>query len=438
VSQVLEVSKGFPTDSPVFQMPERNQDNEKPRYVTATLSLIDAETANSRPWTKGGGIEVSNPCLRVTKNFIRKGRITPLLRDHHDFLTYDVARRYTGGNPFEAGYHPQPIPQGYVPPSLPSAAGELQPGFGALAVGGPSPYGSLVFRWAYPGEQIQAVLMGSENVTYTNVRRGIVEIESLAGHEYKPEQIGALYVDRTLWEIERAIFPAYPVLPILLDDIEKLLDDAEAHTSLRPIVDDYRRSLELFRDYAHLTIENVHAKMRETQGKHPYVQQDFVLLEQLGMERQDRHIRQTAKAQPNDRLEAMFEQWMAVQIEEKKANLDRLKRIEEVETPVINLDTMAAAPIVEAGYDGFPGASGYSGFSGAITNATSEGAEQIAVAMADVEPFVPVVGDVVGGYIGKDGKDVPTLWGCACGKSFDTPQGLSMHKRRHCELNKTE
>jgi len=391
VSQVIEVSQGFPTDSPIFQPPERNRANEKPRYVSFIGSLIEPEIVTSRPWTRGGGIEVSNPCLRVVKNFIRKGRISPLLYDHHDFMSYDVARKIVGGDPFGAGYHPQPIPMGYVPPNLPSAAGELQPGFGSIAVGGPSPYGNLVFRWAFPGEQIEAVINGSENVTHTNIRRGIVEHKSLAGQDYRPQQMDDVYADPTLWEIQKTIFPDYPVLPVLLDDIERLLDVAEVHTLLRPIVDDDRESLIQFRDYADATIQNVHHTMRESAGRRGYVfrytAMDLVLLEQLGMARQDRQIRQDAQASGNTKLEGMFEQWLAIQIEERKANLDRMKRTGEV--PEINDSTMMAQPL-EAGDAGQEGASGTSGYSGAsgevVATATPEGQGQMAASMADTEP----------------------------------------------------
>lgn len=394
MSQVLtQVSEGYAIDGQMFQPPEVNRDNEKPHFLTFIGSLAEPDTVRSRPWTGFGGIEVSNPCLRVVKNFLRKGRITPLLKDTHDFLPFDLVKKTTEINPLQAGYFGQTIPRGYVPPSLPPANGSFQPGFGNLAVGGPSPYGNMVGKLALPGEQVNAILIGSENMAQNNVPRGIRELKSLYGHDYHQQMLADGTVDDpTIRAMQLAIFPTYPVLPVLLDELHELLDAATIHTSLRAIVDEMQESLFEFQSYAQSTIQNTHNEMKESAGRRGYVWRytamDLVLLAQLGIDRQDRQIRQqaTQTTTSNDRLEGMFEQWLAIQIEEKKANLDRMKRTGE-----INANTMAAAPIEEKGYDGYPGASGYSGFSGEVlSNATVAGAEQIAEAMADTQSINPL------------------------------------------------
>lgn len=415
MSQVVTtVSEGYAVDGRMFEPPEVNRDNEKPRYLTFIGSLIEPDTVRSRPWTGFGGIEASNPCLRVVKNFLRKGRITPLLKDTHDFLPFDTVRKTTEVNPLQAGYFGQTIPRNYVPPALPPANGQFQPGFGNLAIGGPSPYGNMVGKLAVPGEQVNAILIGSENMAQNNVPRGIRELKSLLGHDYRQQVLSDGTVDDpTIRAMQLAIFPSYPNLPILLSELHEILDAAAVHTTLREITDEMQESLFEFQGYAESTIQNTHNEMQASAGRRGYVWRytatDLVLLAQLGIDRKDRQIRQeAAKGNSNERLEGMFEQWLAIQIEEKKANLDRMNRTGE-----INQDTMAAAPIE---HDGYPGQSGYSGFSGEVlSNATPEGQEQIAVAMTDTEQST-----------GAGNCD-------ACGKYFDSGQGLSLHKRRHCK-----
>jgi len=399
MSTNVTVSEGVPVDGRIFQPPEINRDNEKPRYIAFLGSLIDADIARSRPWTKGGGLEITNPCLRYVKNFIRKGRITPLLRDTHDFQRYDYIKKMTDVDPLSAGYFPQPIPQGYVPPALPAAAGDHHHGFGELAVGGPSPYGSLIGRLALPGEQITAVLTGAENLTQTNIQRGVVELTDLKGMDYRPQMVGnGIYVDPTIWEIQKTIFPDYPVFldqdgnpTVLLDEIERSLDNAADNTSLRSMVDQFHESLIQFRDYASATVQNVHDTMRESASRGGYVWRytamDLVLLEQLGMERQDRTIRQSTSK--TSKMEELFEQFLQMQIEEKQANMEREQRV----SPIVNQNTMAAAPIAEP--------------------------------VQDTDRLVPKI------------ETTPVQHVCECEKSFSTQKGLVLHKAQHCPLKKT-
>jgi len=72
------ISEGIPLDGAttrIFEPPQVNQDNAKPRYLGFIGSFITPEAATARPWTRGGGFEIANPCLRYVKNFLRRGRI---------------------------------------------------------------------------------------------------------------------------------------------------------------------------------------------------------------------------------------------------------------------------------------------------------------------------------------------------------------------------
>jgi hypothetical protein len=356
MSAVLEreVSPGIPQDGRKFEIPQQNRDNEKPRFVTILGTLIEPEMARDCPWMKFGGIQISNPCLRFVKNFVQKGRITPVLMDTYDWCTVDYWKKATGS---DASYFERQIPAGYIPPlnefNRPSV---VQPMMGKAAL---------------PGIQIDSIINGSANV-FKRSRRGVVEHKSLQGQDYNPEPLGdGIVADRAIWQIQKTIFPKYPFLPILFDETEQLLEDAKIHTYLRAIIDDDLESLNQIRDYARATVEQTHYTMRESAQKSEsgyiprYTDMDFVLLEQLGMARQDINIRKaTVSAAAGDpELREMFKQFIQLQVEEKQAIADeRAARV--------NGNTMAAAPIAQApineGYSGYPGQSGYSGFSGEV------------------------------------------------------------------------
>jgi len=334
-ANVMEVSEGLPVDGKLFEVPQQSQDNAEPRYVTILGSFIEPMTAQERAWTKAGGIEISNPCLRYVKNFIRKGRITPVLKDTHDWVTVDYWEKATAK---DASYFPRQVPAGYVPPTN--------------EYGNPSKIPPLMGKLAFPGDQIDQIVNGPTNI-HERLRRGIVEHKTLRSQPFVPENLGnGIVTDRAIWQIQTTIFPTWPVLPILYDETEQLLDAARVHTYLRAIVDDMANSLNQTRDYARATVEQTHYIMRESGAKSEsgyipkYTELDFVLLEQLGMARQDINIRQQQKSvEPDTELREALKQLVALQIEEKAANLERLKRLEQV--PEITQDTMAAAPIAE-------------------------------------------------------------------------------------------
>lgn len=428
------ISEGYPIDratTRIFEPPQVNQDNTRTRYLGFIGSFITPEVATQRPWTKSGGLEVANPCLRYVKNFLRRGRITPLLRDTHDFLPYDFVKKTMDVEPLGAGWFAQQIPEGYKPPFLPAANGQGMLGLGAR--GGDSPYGMMVGRLALPGEQISSLLYGDDTVDRNFGRKGVVEFTSLYDHNYQPRpMVDGSFADPEIWKIERTIFPGYPVLPTTLDEIEALLNAASIHTQLLPIVDEFHTSLSEFRAYADIYIQNVHQQMRERAPNgyvRPYTAGDLVLLAQLGMERQDRLSRPvTTPGATDSELKEIFTQFLKAQLEEKQ-EAARIRQEQSTAAP-IDASTMAAAPIEDKGYAGYPGASGYSGFSGEVlSNATPEGAELLAEAMADMQSINPLAEKF-------EAAGVTAEFKCACGQEAKSLAGLKAHERSCDQVNK--
>jgi hypothetical protein len=347
------------------------------------------------------------------KHFVQKGRITPVLKDVHDWVTVDYWKNATDR---DASYFERPIPPGYVAP--------------VDDTGRSSPIKPMMGKIAFPGDQMDSILNGSANV-FKRSRRGVVELKTLKGHDYEPQSLGnGVVTDKTIWEIQKAIFPDYPFLPVLLDETEKILIAAQIHSSLRSITDEMLVSLNQFRDYARATIEEKHFNMRETarSSEAGYVPRysgvDFVLLEQLGLSRQDINIRNEAKPSSDSELREMFKAFIVASKEEKEAMAAMYKAQTPIFEPVgetgvpadfPNERTMMANPM--EGYSGYGGQSGYSGFSGEITNATPEGQEEMAVAMADVEE----------------------KFTCVCGRDdFKSARSLQIHQTVHCEVAKAQ
>lgn len=349
-----EVSEGYPTDGRIFERPVESIDNEKPRYLTFLGNLIDRETMRQRHRPKAGGIEISNPCLRYVKDFLHKGRITPLIQDTHNFVPRDIVKV---ANENDTSYFSQPIPVGYQSPT------------GSPPLGGLSP---LMGKIAHPGQQINSILTGPENI-HNNMPRGVVELKTLAHQPYRPQLVeGGLFVDPVIWQIQRTIFPTFPLLPTLLDEIDAQLLAAWNHTDLREIVEEMQTSLIQFRSFATATVEQSHMNMREvaskTSGYIPqYTAMDLVLLEQLGMTRRDTEFRQMQQANQGGaqlgEIKELFSMFLEANREERQ---ELIKAFERQAAPVVDENTMAAAPIDAGhdGYPGYPGQSGYSGFSG--------------------------------------------------------------------------
>lgn len=372
-----QISEGYPVDGRVFEPPQQRRDNEEPRYVTFLGNLTIPEAIQDCPWMKFGGLQITNPCLRFVKHFLLKGRITPVLKDTHNWVTVDYWEKATAK---DASYFLRQVPKGYIPPDRDE-------------FGNRSPIPPMMGKIAFPGDQMDAIVNGPA-ARLRGVRRGVVELKTLKGQPYNPEPLeDGVVQDAAIWRIQKTILPSYPLLPILLDDIERMLDAATIHTSLRSVTDEMAASLNQFRDYARSTIEQTHYNMRESGVKSEsgyiprYTELDFVLLEQLGMARQDIAIRREASSPSIDpELREMFKQFIQLSVEEKAA-IAAERNAQSKDAPAINETTMMAQPPAgDAGQPGQEGTSGTSGASGQVTNATSEGQEQINVAMADTEP----------------------------------------------------
>ena len=384
MSTVLEVSEGFAPDRAPFQPPTQSEDASKPRYLAFLGNLIDAQRMAEKPISRpAGGIEMGSPCLRMVRGIIRKGRITPLVKDINDWQNEEKVRKIVDGDPLQRGYFSQQRPVGYTPPLMETRDGNLVP----------SKIPKLVTTLALPGLQINS-LLGDAQRNLLGLPFGITEIRSLAGQDYNPVQMAnGMFIDPNFYEMNLAIFPEYPNLPVLIRDVERLLDKAKVHTMLRPIVDDMGNSLRQFSNYATAAVQQAHVRMKAVAqaGEVPsYTEMDLVLLEQLGVAREDQALFESARQEKsggNEKLESMFEQWLAISLEEKKAAMEREQRLSEI----------GQAPIVE-GQDGYPGQSGYSGYSGNIQ------------ASAEIEKIpCPDCGHLV------------------------TPKGMSFHQRRWCK-----
>jgi len=206
------------------------------------------------------------------------------------------------------------------------------------------------------------------------------------GHDYRPIQMGSVYADPDIWQMQTAIFPDYPnFLDVdgnptnLIDDVERILDAAEVHLQLRPITREMHESIAQFRGYANATIQyshNLRDALRESGYAWQYAEVDFVLLEQLGMERQDQGARPKVQANGlgKDELVQILQAFQASNREE------RAELIKILREPQVDGNTMAASPI--------------------------------------------------------DEETEATVHTCECGKEFPALQGLKLHQTRYCELTK--
>ena len=391
MSAAVENIQGYVpiTDGRRFVRPEDTRDAEKNRYLTFVGNMIDPESARQRTHLRVGGIEVENHCLRYVKHFLRQGRITPLLEDQFDPVAPETV------DPQDKSFYKVLPPPGYVAPSGAEGA--------PAAVMPP-----LVSKRVLPGDQIDLIISGEHNI-HRNQPRGIVELRSLKGWDYNVQDLGeGLFLDPEIWKLQRAIFPTYPMMPTLIVEIRRLLDEAWEHTYLRDIVEDFQKSSEQFETYARTTVEQAHLNMNTVAAAAgyalTYTPVDLVLLGQLGMKRRDREFQMTAdmigqSAASNDMkdMKEMFAMMLQSSREEREAMVEMFKASQNAKAS-ISADTMAEAPIrTDFATE-------------TVTNATPAGQEQIAEAIAD------------------------TVHTCDCGESFPKAQGLSMHQRRWCKL----
>lgn len=259
----------------LFQLPKANEDIKQDRYLFTAINMITPAIVRDRPHMKDGGLNVHNPCLRHTGDFVRRGRIVPLLTNTHT-----------------------PIPVEEVNTEN-SAYFEIPPG-GDMTFRGEGPLateGGYVGYPAYPGQQIGHILEGS---VIGGIQRLLGEISTLKGHKYTPKDMGGFLSDADLWKMQLAIFPNYPDVPVTLSDFTRQIQIAfDANTGdVRNVAQDMLPICQQCDSWAVRHIETVHQNMAQAATKgyaHPYDQVDLLILEQLGMKREDEHYKRTAQ-----------------------------------------------------------------------------------------------------------------------------------------------
>lgn len=322
-------------DREPFQLPQANDDIKAPRYVFAALNLIPPQVARERPHMAPGGLNVYNPCLNQSMDFIRRGRITPLLTNQHVPVPIEEA------NTDNTAYF-----------SIPTAGDSLR-------LNSPFESGSYMGYPAYPGQQIVHILEGAPNIDGSGRRVGIVELSTLKGHDYKLSIVEGFRTDPELWKIQRAIFPDYQNLPEQLAPFTDLIKRAfDSNVGVvRDVAGEMLPSCMQGESWAIWSVEQVHQAMAQASAKgyiHPYEEIDLVILAQLGRERQDEHFKRMA--QQNQQIDpiALLNAVRQGSIEDRKAFEETLLMAirelkgEKAEVPAsVDENTMKAAPPVD-------------------------------------------------------------------------------------------
>lgn len=321
-------------DREPFELPQANEDIKTPRYLFAALNLISPQVARERPHMAAGGLNVYNPCLNQSMDFIRRGRITPLLTNQHVPIPVEEA------NTDNAAYF-----------SIPTAGDSLR-------LNSPFEAGSYMGYPAYPGQQIVHILEGAPNIDGSGRRVGIVEITALKGHDYQLGMVeGGFRADPELWKIQRAIFPDYPNLPEQLVHFTEMIRRAfDSNVGVvRDVAGEMLQSCTQGESWAIWSIEQVHQAMVQASAKgyiHPYEEIDLVILAQLGRERQDEHFKRMAQQSQQIDPIALLNAVRQGSIEDRKAfeemllmTIRELKGEAKPETPSVDGNTMQAAPV---------------------------------------------------------------------------------------------
>lgn len=262
----------------MFIPPQSSEDIRLPRYLFTAANMITASFARDRPHMKSGGLNVYNPCLVQSMDFIRRGRLTPLLIGQHT-----------------------PVPAEEAPDNDTTYYNVEPEGESKRGLAGPLESVGMKSRLAYPGQQIQHIMEGSPNIDLASGRRiGIVEISTLKGHEYRLVDFGDFRADKELWGIQKAIFPNYPKLPVLISEFTDLIKRAIDNNTgdLRRIAEEELPSCYEWEGWMLRAIEKTHQDMAQAAVKGyaaPYEELDLVILEQLGMRREDEHFKRSAQ-----------------------------------------------------------------------------------------------------------------------------------------------
>lgn len=263
-----------------FVPPKVDEEVKVSRFLFTAANQITATIARERPHMRFGGLNVFNPCLNESKDFIRRGRIVPLLLNQHIPIPAEDAQE-------SGGYFEVPYVDMFAGKDVHNPFGDT---------------GGLVSRFAYPGQQISYILEGSPNIDGAGLRKGIVEITTLKGHEYRLQDVGGFRADRELLSIQKAIFPDYPDLPFAIRPFTQLVREAiDQNTGdIRTIAEEMLPSCIQWEGWMIHSTEDAHQNMAQAAVKgysSPYVEMDLLVLEQLEMARQDEHFKRTAQIQ---------------------------------------------------------------------------------------------------------------------------------------------
>lgn len=263
-----------------FVPPRVDEEVKVSRFLFTAANLITPTIARERPHMRFGGLNVFNPCLNQSKDFIRRGRIVPLLLNQHIPIPAEDAQE--GG-----GYFEVPFVDILVGKDVHNPFGDT---------------GGMVSTFAYPGHQIAYILEGSPNIDGAGQRKGIVEITTLKGHDYKLADVGGFRADQELLKIQAAIFPSYPELPFAIRPFTALVREAiDRNTGvIRAIAEEMLPSCIQWEGWCIRSIEDAHQNMAQAAVKgysSPYVEMDLLILDQLEMQRQDEHFKRTAQIQ---------------------------------------------------------------------------------------------------------------------------------------------
>lgn len=332
-NEITEQFAGFGDREP-FVLPQANENIKLERYLFTAANLISPKIARERPHMASGGLNVYNPCLNQSMDFIRRGRITPLLTNQHIPIPAEEA------NTENSDYF-----------SIP-AGGDSFRGHEPL----PGDSAGMMGRAAYPGQQIMHILEGSYNVDGSGQRLGIVELTTLKGHKYALSRIGGFQTDPELWKINCAIFPDYPILPIQITPFKELIQRAIDNNvgDVRSVAEEALPSCGEFELWAIRHMEIVHQNMEFASSNRyalPYEDVDLIILDQLGMKRQDRHYRQMAQQAPAQQqldpasLIAMVREAGAQDREMFMAGMSQLIQEWKNDSKPINEDTMKEKPL---------------------------------------------------------------------------------------------
>lgn len=308
----------------LFQLPKVNEDIKQDRYLFTAINMITSAIIRDCSHMKDGGLNIHNPCLRHAGDFVKRGRIVPLLTNTHTPIPVEEA------NTENSAYF-----------EIPAGGDTTFRGDGPLAT-----EGGYVGYPAYPGQQIGHILEGS---VIGGIQRLLGELSTLKGHKYTLKDVGGFLSDPDLWKIQIAIFPTYPQVPVTLSEFTQQVQSAFDNNigDIRNVAQDMLPVCQQCDAWAVRHIETVHQNMAQAATKgyaHPYDQVDLLILEQLGMKREDEHFKRTAQ-QAAATAQAAIDPASLVALLEKSGDSNREMFLEGMERLIEKWKSGSSKPV---------------------------------------------------------------------------------------------